>query len=203
MPFFLRKKSITYPEVIRIESQMIILETKRLLLRTWKESDIESMTAINQDPKVCEFLPRIGNRASTEAMIHRFIRQYKQHGFCLYAVELKSTKEMIGFVGLDIPSFEAHFMPAVEVGWRLASRYWGKGYATEAAKAVLHYAFKELGMDEIVSFTAVDNKASRRVMEKLGMHHNPHDDFDHPTVEKDSPLKRHVLYRISKNFVPA
>ncbi len=118
---------------------MIILETNRLILRNWKEEDIDAMTVINQDPKVCEFLPAIGNRESTEAGVRKIIKHYEEHGFCLYAVELKSTHEFIGWVGLAIPSFEAPFMPAVEIGWRLSSNHWNQGYATEAAKAVLHY----------------------------------------------------------------
>ena len=105
---------------------------------------------------------------------------------------------MIGFLGLIPPSFEAHFTPAIEIGWRLASLHWNKGYATEGARAVLDYAFKQLKLDEIVSFTVPHNLASRRVMEKIGMHHNPNDDFDHPKLDQNSPLKRHVLYRIAK-----
>jgi len=112
-------------------------------------------------------------------------------------VELKSTGEMIGFCGLFIPSFQAHFTPAVEIGWRLAAHQWNLGYATEAAKAVLKYAFETLKLKEIVSFTAVDNVRSRRVMEKIGLRHNPADDFDHPNLEKLHPLCRHVLYRRS------
>ena len=112
---------------------MKILETDRLILRTWENSDIEPMAAIDQDPKVGEYLPGIGNRAATEAGIRRIMQHFDQHGFCLYAVELKSRHEFIGWVGLSIPSFHAHFTPAVEIGWRLASRHWNKGYATEGA----------------------------------------------------------------------
>ena len=151
---------------------MIILETDRLLLRTWKEQDLDPMTAINQDPKVCEFLASIGDRASTQAIIENTKRQYDKHGYCLYAVE---------------------------IGWRLSSRHWKKGYATEAAQAVLHYAFAKLNLNEIVSFTVVNNKASRRIIEKIGLHHDPHDDFDHPKLEKTSPLCRHVLYRFMRD----
>lgn len=177
---------------------MNIIETDRLILRTWQEEDIDSMAAIDQDPKVCEFLPGIGNREATEAGIRKIMQHYEQHGFCLYAVELKSTHEFIGWTGLNIPSFEAHFTPAVEIGWRLNSHFWNEGYATEAAKAVLHYAFTVLNLAEVVSFTALNNKASRRVMEKIGLHHDSHDDFEHPRLEKTNHLCRHVLYRISK-----
>lgn len=177
---------------------MKILETARLILRTWKESDLDAMATIDQDPKVCQYLSAVGTRAGTEAGIERIKKCYEEHGFCLYAVELKSTHEMIGFVGLSIPSFEAHFTPAIEIGWRLSSHHWGKGYATEAAWAVLHYAFLELNLNEIVSFTAVNNQVSRRVMEKIGMRRDFSGDFDHPRLRDDSPLKRHVLYRISR-----
>ena len=177
---------------------MNILETPRLILRTWTEQDIDPMTAIDQDPEVCKYLPSIGNREGTTARIKHAIDHYKKHGFCTYAVELKSTHEMIGFLGLNIPSFQAHFTPCIEIGWRLSSKHWNQGYATEGAKAVLEYAFNHLNLDEIVSFTVVDNQASRRVMEKIGMHHNPNDDFDHPKLTPDSPLSRHVLYRINK-----
>ncbi len=178
---------------------MIILETNRLILRTFEERDIDPMSLINQDPMVCEFLPAISNRESTEKLIRFFIKHQDDHGFSPYAVELKSTCEMIGWCGLMIPSFDAHFMPAVETGWRLASQQWNKGYATEAAKTVLQYAFEQLKLNEVVSFTTVENIRSRRVMEKIGLHHNPEDDFDHPKLEKTHPLCRHVLYRISKD----
>lgn len=177
---------------------MKVLETERLILRTWKPTDVDLMAVIDQDPKVCEYLPAIGTRATTQTGIDRIIKHYAEHGFCLYAVELKENSEFIGWVGLSKPSFEAHFTPAVEIGWRLASQHWKKGYATEAAKAVLDYGFLALNLAEIVSFTVVNNRASRRVMEKIGLHHHPHDDFDHPRLAADSPLRRHVLYRLSK-----
>lgn len=178
---------------------MILFETKRLLLRTWCKQDINPMTLINQDPKVCEFLPTIGDRVSTVAGIEHIKQHYAEHGFSLYAVELKCSHEFIGWAGLMIPAFSAHFTPAVEIGWRLASSHWNQGYATEAALAVLHYAFTVLDLNEIVSFTAVNNKASRRVMEKIGLHHTTSDDFDHPKLDPQHPLCRHVLYRLCKN----
>ena len=177
---------------------MKILETDRLILRTFTLNDVDAMTAIDQDPAVCEFLPALGTRETTEAGIKRIIHHHQEHGFSLYAVETKNTHIFLGFVGLAIPSFEAHFTLAVELGWRLSSQYWGKGYATEAAKAVLHYAFTQLNLREVVSFTVVNNLASRRVMKKIGLHHNPEDDFDHPKLASDSPLQRHVLYRLTK-----
>ena len=174
------------------------LETERLILRSWKTEDLDPMSAIDQDPKVCEYLPGIGNREATTASIQRLINHEKEHGFTRYAVELKSTHELIGFIGLFIPSFHAHFTPAVEIGWRIGSQYWSKGYATEGAKTVLHEAFINLHLQEIASFTNVGNQASQRVMEKIGMHRDPLGDFDHPMLNPDSPLKQHLLYRLSK-----
>ncbi len=176
-----------------------ILETDRLILRTWSEDDLIPMLYINQDPKVCEFLPGLGNLLTTQAMLDRFINHFNAFQFSIYAVELKKTSEMIGFLGLIPPSFESHFTPAIEIGWRLASQHWNNGYATEGAKTVLHYAFTQLNLDEIVSFTVINNLASRRVMQKIGLHHNPQDDFDHPMLEQDSPLKPHVLYRLNRS----
>ncbi len=175
------------------------LETDRLILRSWRESDLLPMVAINQDPKVCEYFPEIGNRDTTIALIDRIIKHDEENGFSLYAVEIKASGEMIGFLGLMKPSFDAHFTPAIEIGWRLSSQHWNQGFATEGAKVVLQHAFTDLNLDEVVSFTALNNQASRRVMEKIGMKRNPNDDFDHPKLSKDCSLKRHVLYRISKN----
>lgn len=177
---------------------MIILKTKRLILRTWKEQDLDPMSAINQDRLVCEFLPEIGNIKITKDLIQRFMSHYKKYGFTSYAVELKSNGELIGFAGLLAVSFKAHFTPAVEIGWRLASRHWGNGYATEAAKAIVDFAFNTLKLEEIVSFTVENNIRSRRVMEKIGMQHSLRDDFDHPNLSKNSSLCRHVLYRLTR-----
>lgn len=178
---------------------MKVIETERLILRTWENKDIDPMAQIDQDPKVCEHLPAIGNRSATEALIKHIMRHYEQHGFSLYAVELKATHELIGFLGLMIPSFEAHFMPAVEIGWRLSSKHWGQGYATEGATAVLDYAFNQLGLKEIVSLTVPANVRSIRVMEKIGMKRDISDNFHHPKLPSNHPLSMHVLYRITKN----
>jgi RimJ/RimL family protein N-acetyltransferase len=178
--------------------KQIILNTERLILRTWRKADIEPMALIDQDKKVCEFLPSIGSKKTTTAIIKKSIAHYQRKGFSLYAVELKATGEMIGFLGLITPSFEAHFMPAVEIGWRLASKHWNKGYATEGAKAVLNHAFMNLNLSEVISFTVINNHASRRVMEKIGLQHDLKDDFNHPKLPDDSPLKKHVLYRLTK-----
>lgn len=178
---------------------MKILETDRLILRTWQPNDIMPMAAINQDPKVMEYFPALQGLESTKQLIKKFTRHFEENGYTFYAVELKTDHTFIGFVGLAIANFEAHFTPATEIGWRIAAKYWGKGYATEAAKAVLQYAFTMLNLEEVVSFTAMDNTRSRRVMEKIVLYHNPTDDFNHPKLDKNSPLRRHVLYRLKKD----
>lgn len=182
----------------------IILTTDRLILRTWKASDIPQMAAISSDPIVMEHFPATQDLTATQAFIAKINQQYEKFGYTLYAVELKNTHEFIGFVGLNQPPFEIpHFvpqgLPIVEIGWRLAAQHWGKGHATEAAKAVLHYAFTELNLSEIISFTVVANIKSRHVMEKIGLHHSEADDFDHPKLDESSRLRRHVLYRLTRN----
>jgi RimJ/RimL family protein N-acetyltransferase len=181
---------------------MIVLETKRLILRTFKESDCDVMTLINKDPKVMAYFPSTLDREQTIEFIEKIMNHQKKYGYSPYAVDIKSTQEMIGFVGLlhrTKEEFDAHFMPSTEIGWRLSSQHWNQGYATEAASKVRDYAFNSLSLSEIVSFTIPQNRASRRVMEKIGLHHNSQDDFEHPKLAKDSPLSRHVLYRLTKD----
>lgn len=175
---------------------MIIIETPRLILRTWEDADFEPMCRINQDPEVMRYFPDLQDRVETKQFIHKVNAHFDQYGYGLYATQLKETGEFIGFIGLLNVIFIAHFTPAVEIGWRLALAHWGRGYATEGAKAVLDYAFNTLAIPEIVSFTTVENQRSRRVMEKIGLKHDPADDFDHPNLTTDSPLLRHVLYRL-------
>ena len=136
-------------------------------------------------------------REESDALAQRAEREIAERGWGLWAAELEGSAPFIGFVGLAVPSFDAHFTPAVEVGWRLSREQWGNGYATEAARAATAFGFDELGLDEIVSFTSVANEPSRRVMERLGMTHDPQEDFDHPSVS-DGPLRRHVLYRLRR-----
>jgi RimJ/RimL family protein N-acetyltransferase len=120
-----------------------------------------------------------------------------EHGFGLWAIEVPEVAPFIGFAGLAVPQFRAHFTPCVEIGWRLAFEYWGHGYATEAARLALGYAFGTLALSEVVSFTAATNHRSRSVMERLGMRHDPVDDFDYPSLPENHPLRRHVLYRLA------
>lgn len=173
------------------------LQTARLLLRRWRESDREPFAALNADPEVMEYFPARLGRAESDALIAQIEAGFESHGFGLWAAELRDSGEFLGFAGLAVPSFQAHFTPAVEVGWRLARHAWGHGYATEAGRAALRLGFTGLGLEEIVAMTAVANWRSRAVMERLGMSHDPADDFDHPTLPAGSPLRRHVLYRVS------
>jgi RimJ/RimL family protein N-acetyltransferase len=173
------------------------LITERLLLRRWREADRKPFQALNADPRVMEFFPAILSPEQTDAGMVRIENHFIRHGFGLFAAELRESGEFIGYVGLYTPSFEAHFMPAVEIGWRLAYDVWGRGMATEGARAVVQYAFETLRIPGLVSFTVPANQRSRRVMEKLGMVHDTSGDFDHPNIPNGHPLRRHVLYRLS------
>jgi ribosomal-protein-alanine N-acetyltransferase len=175
------------------------VETERLILREWRRDDRDPFARLNVDPAVMEFFPALLTREESDAMVDRIEAHFAAHGFGVWATELKATGEFIGFIGLWIPKFKAHFTPCVEIGWRLAASHWGSGLATEGARAAVEYAFGELGLKELVSFTAVENARSRRVMEKIGMTHNAADDFDHPDLPDGHRLKRHVLYRKTGN----
>lgn len=182
----------------------IILSTERLILRTWKPDDTPLMTAISSDPMVMEHFPALQDNVATQALIDHINQHYETFGYAAYAVEIKDTHEFIGFVGLnhppfEIPNFHPKGSPIVEIAWRLSSKHWGQGYATEAAQAVLYYAFTELNLQEIISFTVPANTKSRHVMEKIGLNHSEADDFDHPKLEENSHLKRHVLYRLARD----
>jgi RimJ/RimL family protein N-acetyltransferase len=178
--------------------ERFVLETDRLLLRSWRETDLEPFAAINADPRVMEYFPSPLTRAESDFLADKISERIQKSGFGLWAVEERGGAPFIGFVGLAVPLFEAAFTPCVEVGWRLAYAHWGRGYAPEAAAAALDDAFGRLDLQEIVSFTTQHNQRSRRVMEKLGMTHSLADDFDHPELSCDHPLLRHVLYRLSR-----
>jgi ribosomal-protein-alanine N-acetyltransferase len=173
------------------------ITTPRLLLRPWWDEDLAPFAALNADPTVMEFFPKPLDRAESDAMVARIRDHFARHGFGQWAVEVPGVADFIGFVGMAIPRFEAHFTPCVEVGWRLAREHWGLGYATEAALAALDFGFRTLALDEIVSFTTASNLRSRAVMERIGMTRTPVDDFDHPSLPEGHPLRRHVLYRVS------
>ncbi len=171
------------------------LTTPRLLLRAWRDDDLAAFEAMAADPAVMEFLPSLREPGALEAWVSRLKSHWREHGFGRWTVELPGKAGFAGIVGLAWVPYEAHFTPAVEIAWRLARPYWGCGYASEAARAALDYGFLGLGLAEIVAVTVPANSRSRRIMQRLGMTHDPADDYDHPNLP-DGPLKRHVLYRL-------
>lgn len=174
------------------------ITTDRLLLRRWRETDRLPFQKMNADPRVMEFMPAPLSPAESDSLVARIDAHFERHGFGPFAVELIENHSFIGYIGLFVPAFDAPFMPAVEIGWRLASHYWGRGLATEGARTAVNYAFEDLGLENLVSFTVPGNLRSRRVMENIGMTHDPRDDFDHPHLPEGHPLCRHVLYRIKR-----
>jgi RimJ/RimL family protein N-acetyltransferase len=176
---------------------VVDLWTARLVLRQWREADLDPFAALNADPEVMRYFPAPLTREQSDALASHAQATIAREGWGLWAVETIEDAAFIGLVGLNRPRFEAHFTPAVEVGWRLARSCWGKGYATEAARAAVAFGFDQLRLDEIVSFTAAVNERSWRVMERLGMVCNPAEDFDHPAVP-EGPLGKHVLYRLGR-----
>ena len=175
------------------------LETDRLLLRDWRVDDRAPFALLNADPRVMEHYPAVLTRDESDAYIDRAIDHITEHDWGLWAVERRLDSRFVGSVGLWAIPWEAHFTPAVEVGWRLSFDLWGNGYATEAGAAAIAYGFERLGLDEIVSMTVPANVRSRRVMDRLGLTRDPADDFDHPRLPIGHPLRRHVLYRIERD----
>jgi RimJ/RimL family protein N-acetyltransferase len=175
------------------------IRTDRLLMRPWRDADSPAFAAINADPRVMEYFPSALSPRESDALAERIQRHWTDHGLGLWAIEIPDQVPFIGFAGLSKPSFQAHFTPCVEVGWRIAADHWGHGYATEAARASVRVGFEVLALDEIVSFTVAANRRSIRVMEKLGMCHMASDDFDHPLLPETHPFKRHVLYRLTRS----
>jgi RimJ/RimL family protein N-acetyltransferase len=175
-----------------------VIRTPRLIIRRWRNNDHEPFAAMNADERVMEYFPSLLTREESDAMIVRAESHFDAHDFAPFALELLETGQFLGFTGLMVPSFTAHFTPCVEIGWRLAHEHWNKGYATEAASAVLQLAFQEIGLAEVVSFTTTTNFRSRRVMEKLSMTRDPADDFPHPKLAASDPLSPHVLYRLKR-----
>jgi RimJ/RimL family protein N-acetyltransferase len=174
------------------------IATPRLRLRGWLDGDRAPFARLNADPEVMRHFPGTLGRASSDRLVDAIVDGWRANGFGLWAVERLGDGALLGFTGLSRPSFEALFTPAVEVGWRLAREAWGHGYATEAARAALAFGFETVGLGEIVSFTVPANARSRAVMERLGMTRDPADDFDHPKLPEGHPLRRHVLYRLSR-----
>jgi RimJ/RimL family protein N-acetyltransferase len=174
------------------------LRTERLWLRRWRPADRAPFRALNADPQVMQHFPGLLSAAESDALAQRIEQHFAEHGFGLWVVDVTGVTPFAGYVGLSVPRFEAPFTPCVEIGWRLARSCWGRGYATEAARAVLAFGFEGLALGEIVSFTVPDNDRSRRVMERIGMSRNPDGDFEHPGLPDGHPLRRHVLYRIAR-----
>lgn len=173
---------------------MIIPETKRLLLRHWQDSDLPALAALNADPAVMKYFPAPLSRIESDAQAERIRQFIEQHGWGLWAVEVKGGAPFIGFVGLSIPGDDLPFSPCVEIAWRLAAAHWGMGYASEAANCALSVAFDTLKLAEVVAFTTETNAPSRRVMERIGMTFSG-ETFEHPRLPADHPLRNHVLYR--------
>jgi RimJ/RimL family protein N-acetyltransferase len=174
-----------------------IIETDRLILRDWQDSDRAPWAAMNADPRVREFFPGLLTPEESDASIAFLVECQVRDGFTFWALEEKATSAFAGFAGLLHTDFEAPFTPCVEVGWRLAVRFWKRGLATEAARASLDFGFGTLGLAEIIAFAMHDNLPSRRVMERLGMTHDAAEDFISPKIPPDHPLQPCVLYRMS------
>jgi len=175
----------------------LVLQGPRVLLRSWRATDRAPFAALNADPQVMEHFPAPLTAAQSDAMIARAQALLDERGWGSWALEIGG--QLAGFTGLTRPGFEAHFTPCVEIGWRLARPFWGHGYASEAARLALAHGFEQLGFDEIVSFTATTNLRSQAVMRRLGMRHDPADDFDHPSLPDGHRLRRHVLYRLQRS----
>jgi ribosomal-protein-alanine N-acetyltransferase len=172
------------------------LRTPRLILRPWREEDLEPFARLNADPEVCRFAPAPLDRAGSDAFAREIMEGFRARGWGFWAVQVPAGEPFLGFIGLDVAGFEAPFTPCVEIGWRLARSRWGRGLAPEGARAALDFAFAERGLAEVVAFTSHANGPSMRVMEKLGMVRDPDGDFEHPDFPPGHPLRPHVLYRI-------
>ncbi|MDX6751645.1 GNAT family N-acetyltransferase [Geminicoccaceae bacterium 1502E] len=176
-----------------------VLATDRLILRPWRDADREALGALNADPEVMAHFPAPLDRAASDAMLERMRGQFATLGFGFWAVTEAPDGPLLGLVGLGAPRFEAHFTPCIEVAWRLGRAHWGKGYASEAARAALVFGFERAGLDEIVAMTLPTNRRSQAVMERLGMTRDPADDFDHPNVPEGHAMRRHLLYRLTRD----
>ena len=173
-----------------------ILTTQRLLLRRWQPADREPFARLNADSRVRAHFPSVLSRQESDAQADRIEDHFRRYGFGLYALELRTGGGFIGYAGLAVPDFHARFTPCVEIGWRLAAEYLNQGLATEAARAIVRYAFDALALEELVSCTVPANLASIRVMEKIGMTFDS--EFEHPLLPEGHPLRRHVLYRLRR-----
>ncbi|MEM1346527.1 MAG: GNAT family N-acetyltransferase [Pseudomonadota bacterium] len=177
-----------------------LLATPRLTLRAWREADLAPLAALHADPEVMQYLGAPMTRMASDVLVGRFLQKWEEEPrFGWWALEESRTHTLIGFAGLARPDFTTPPAPCVEIGWRLARTAWGRGYASEAARACLEHGFRTVGLDEILSFTVPGNTRSRAVMARIGMTHDPQGDFEHPLLPEGSPLRRHVLYRLSRD----
>lgn len=172
------------------------IKTKRLVLRQWTDDDLPQFAVMNADPEVMEYFPAPLSTEKSNQLAERIRIELQEKEYGFWAVEVQGGAPFIGFIGLHRTNFDAPFCPCVEIGWRLAKEHWGNGYASEGAKASLEYAFNNLQLPEVLSFTAETNKRSQKVMEKIGMKQDPSGSFDHPMVPDAHPIKPHVLYRL-------
>lgn len=179
----------------RFES--IMIETDRLMLRQWRNEDLQPFASLNADPEVMRYFPTTYSSAQSNAMAQRCHDLIAEREWGFWAVSLLDTGEFIGFTGLHVPSSKLPFFPCVEIGWRLRRQFWRQGYATEAARASLWFGFEIIGLPEIVSFASAVNKPSIGVMEKLGMT-NQYRNFPHPLVSNNPELEEHVLYAMKR-----
>lgn len=175
-----------------------MIETRRLLLRPWRDEDLEPWVALNADPRVAEYFLDVCTREESLESAARLRARLEANGYGWWVAEIKGGTRFAGCLALQDVPFEAHFTPALEIGWRLCVDAWGYGYATEGARALLDYAFTELRRGEVVAMTAAINARSRRVMERLQMSYSATDDFEHPRIEEGHRLRPHVLYRSRK-----
>jgi RimJ/RimL family protein N-acetyltransferase len=174
------------------------IATARLLLRQWRDSDLAPFAALNADPEVMQYMPRCLERSESDALVGRYRERIAERGWDLWALERRDDGSFVGALGLAVATFPAPFTPCVEIAWRLARAQWGQGLATEAAGAVLRFGFQTLALEEVLAFTVPENRRSRAVMARLGMHRDPGEDFEHPRLPPGHRLRRHVLYRLGR-----
>lgn len=175
----------------------IEFNTERLAFRVWQDQHRAPFAAMNADAEVMRYFPALQTSEQSNASIEYWLQQFAEKGWSIWAVELLDTGEFIGFIGLSVPRHPLPFSPCVEIGWRLKHAAWGRGYATEGAKECLRVAFEQIGLEEVVSFTALANRPSVRVMERIGMT-NANANFDHPGVAEGHLLRPHCLYKITR-----
>lgn len=174
------------------------LSSERLILRPWRDGDLDALASLCAAPEVMAHFPAPLDRAGSETLLRRLQAHQAEHGFTFWCLERREDGAFVGFTGLARVSFAAPFVPAVEIGWRLARPLWGQGYALEAARRALAYAFDELALAEVVSFTVPDNQRSWGLMQRLGMQRDAAGDFEHPNLPPGHPLRPHLLYRIAR-----